>query len=352
MSQDKTPNDGPWALHDRDFLPFHPQASHVSPEFRDGWNACYKVAAAHLERTGQSSERAMAKAAAEKLDKAMCRNGGDVMTLVSKALEILDGDKPPPECTGQSVTNEAALGIDQEKQMLELIQQRDHREEIIDALCDAVLGEGRTEWSSGYYFEDAVAEVLERMEEVDARAECRAAATPPEAEQAEAARKAPASVPSGYALVPLEPTEAMLTAAARASMQHLLDCINDPAKADQLGSEENVRKTHASRYRSMLAAALSAGTYLQPEDLAALQRFNETAQDDGSYDISKYHARRLAEFGVLTSAVGGRYSITAFGRLCLGEDHSRLPLETVEECNARLGAEHSAALAAQPRSTT
>jgi hypothetical protein len=69
----------------------------------------------------------------------------------------------------------------------------------------------------------------------------------------------------GWQLVPKEPTEEMLTAASHASMQHLLDCINDPAKADALGSEENIRKTYANRYQSMLAAAPPV-----TEDLSAL----------------------------------------------------------------------------------
>ena len=42
---------------------------------------------------------------------------------------------------------------------LQLIDQRDHREEIINQLCDAVLGDDRHEWSSDYHFEDAVEEV-------------------------------------------------------------------------------------------------------------------------------------------------------------------------------------------------
>lgn len=29
-----------------EFLPYHPQASHVRPEYRDGWNACYRAALA------------------------------------------------------------------------------------------------------------------------------------------------------------------------------------------------------------------------------------------------------------------------------------------------------------------
>lgn len=32
-----------WKLGD-EFLPFHPQASHVPPDYRDGWNRCYFMA--------------------------------------------------------------------------------------------------------------------------------------------------------------------------------------------------------------------------------------------------------------------------------------------------------------------
>lgn len=39
------------------------------------------------------------------------------------------------------------------------IKERDHAEKIIDKLCDAVLGAERAEWSSGYFFEDAVDDV-------------------------------------------------------------------------------------------------------------------------------------------------------------------------------------------------
>jgi hypothetical protein len=57
----------------------------------------------------------------------------------------------------------------------EEICNRDHREEIIDALCDAVLGEDRTEWSSQYYFEDAVSDVHEHMYALEQQAEARTA---------------------------------------------------------------------------------------------------------------------------------------------------------------------------------
>lgn len=52
---------------------------------------------------------------------------------------------------------------EQGRQIDQLIKERDHRDEIIDKLCDAVLGPDRYEWSSQYFFEDAVREVEERM---------------------------------------------------------------------------------------------------------------------------------------------------------------------------------------------
>lgn len=73
------------------------------------------------------------------------------------------------------------------------------------------------------------------------------------------ARPVPAqAVPDKWMLVPVEPTDEMLTAAARASMQHLIDCIHDPKRAKEVGSEEMCKRTHASRYRSMIAAAPEA----------------------------------------------------------------------------------------------
>ena len=80
-----------------------------------------------------------------------------------------------------------------EKEILEVIAQRDHRDEIIDALCESVLGENQREWSSAYYFEDAVTDVQERIAELEARAECResntsAAPVVPEGDKLDAAR--------------------------------------------------------------------------------------------------------------------------------------------------------------------
>jgi hypothetical protein len=35
-----------------EFLPFHPQASHVEPAYRDGWNACYQASIKAALRAG------------------------------------------------------------------------------------------------------------------------------------------------------------------------------------------------------------------------------------------------------------------------------------------------------------
>jgi hypothetical protein len=40
-----------WKTGD-ELLPFHPDASHVSPDFRDGWNACYAVGSMNLKPSG------------------------------------------------------------------------------------------------------------------------------------------------------------------------------------------------------------------------------------------------------------------------------------------------------------
>jgi hypothetical protein len=60
-------------------------------------------------------------------------------------------------------------------------------------------------------------------------------------------------------------------------------------------------------------AAPAVDAWLQPDDMAALQRFHETAEDDESYDIGKEAVARLCAFGCLQSHSFGRYSTTDFG---------------------------------------
>lgn len=83
---------------------------------------------------------------------------------------------------------------------------------------------------------------------------------------------------------------------------------------------------------------------LNAEDIAALERFNETADDDESYDLPKVSIQRLSELGALRNHGFGRYSITSFGRFVLGDRMTTLPLETAQECNDRLSREHRASI--------
>lgn len=90
-------------------------------------------------------------------------------------------------------------------------------------------------------------------------------------------------------------------------------------------------------------AALADG-WLNPEDMAALQRVDGMFQDGEGYDVPAPQMKRLAALGVLRHHSAGRYSITTFGQVVLGVECFRKPLETVDECNARLGREHRSKL--------
>lgn len=44
-----------------EFLPFHHQASHVTPDWRDGWNACYQAAIASRDPLYRATSKLMAQ---------------------------------------------------------------------------------------------------------------------------------------------------------------------------------------------------------------------------------------------------------------------------------------------------
>ncbi len=96
-------------------------------------------------------------------------------------------------------------------------------------------------------------------------------------------------------------------------------------------------KKWLGRYFELLAQAAPAApavdAWLQPDDMAALQRFHETAEDDESYDIGKEAVARLCAFGCLQSHSFGRYSTTDFGDYLLGACASArtLPFATATE---------------------
>ena len=92
----------------------------------------------------------------------------EAMKLALEALKQIDEAMPFPVAKlAQAALREALAEQpaqqEQDRQIDQLIQERDHRDKIIDKLCDAVLGPDRYEWSSQYFFEDAVREVEERI---------------------------------------------------------------------------------------------------------------------------------------------------------------------------------------------
>lgn len=118
-----------------------------------------------------------------------------------------------------------------EAEVLEILKERDDRQHVIDEILTRVLGYDRPEWSSGYGYRDAIEEVEDRMAEL----------TKPATPQA-------AQVPEGYALVPVEPTEAMLDV-----MHECVRILCNPAKKS--ASIRNDREVWAA----MLAAAQAQG---------------------------------------------------------------------------------------------
>jgi hypothetical protein len=76
--------------------------------------------------------------------------------------------------------------------------------------------------------------------------------------------------------------------------------------------------------------------WLQTCDMAALERFAETTDDDESYDLGKDAAKRLARFGCLQSHGFGKYSLTDFGHYILNDwDFAReLPFKSQAERDA------------------
>lgn len=72
-------------------------------------------------------------------------------------------------CTAGADAIEAlqARVVELDRSETQLIQERDEREEVINALCDAVLGTDRYEWSSMYSFDDAVEEVAVKTAVLD-----------------------------------------------------------------------------------------------------------------------------------------------------------------------------------------
>jgi hypothetical protein len=81
------------------------------------------------------------------------------------------------------------------------------------------------------------------------------------------------------------------------------------------------------------AAAAPLSDPLQPQDLADLERLDDLFSDGEGWDLPKERMQRLAELGVIRRTTRDHYSITSFGRYCLGRADFPFPLKTVEEFN-------------------
>lgn len=53
---------GPWKSSDVELLPYHPSASHIPPDYRDGWNDCFL-------RMEEATKAAIAAARAEERER-------------------------------------------------------------------------------------------------------------------------------------------------------------------------------------------------------------------------------------------------------------------------------------------
>jgi hypothetical protein len=81
---------------------------------------------------------------------------------------------------------------------------------------------------------------------------------------------------------------------------------------------------------SVALAQPVSGWRITEAALAALRRFDETCEDDQSYDVPKDTMKQLARIGVVYSAGFGRYGVTDFGRSVLD-----LPPAPTGEPNAK-----------------
>lgn len=95
---------------------------------------------------------------------------------------------------------------------------------------------------------------------------------------------------------------------------------DDVAKLDGLRKQwdEAVRVDRQAALQQMVEAGQEQNTpLLNSDELAALRRFDECAQDGEGYDVPKEMMQRLAEIGVVQRRSGAYYQVTAFGQRVL-----------------------------------
>ncbi|MEX5385587.1 hypothetical protein WCE10_21370, partial [Cronobacter muytjensii] len=142
---------------------------------------------------------------------------------------------------------------------------------------------------------------------------------------------------------------------ARQCMETATRALAAPAAAQEGAGEVDAKDAGALEIacavNKKLGDALLGRSYLLPDDLAALKRFEECASDfdSGGHDVPKPAMARLREIGVVQSIGFGRHQTTAFGDYVLERtagEPVNLPLMTLAERNA------AAAIVAQPKDTT
>lgn len=141
----------------------------------------------------------------------------------------------------------------------------------------------------------------------------------------------------GYAAAPAAPAEAQRLAQFLQDRQTCLGSSRASAGKYNQQSWDDYERAWTMLLGMAVPAAPAVDAWLQPDDMAALQRFHETAEDDESYDIGKEAVARLCAFGCLQSHSFGRYSTTDFGDYLLDTwaGARTLPFTTAAEREAR-----------------
>ena len=113
--------------------------------------------------------------------------------------------------------------------------------------------------------------------------------------------------------------EAIRNAAVRAGILRESAALTGPMLmllCDDLASmtkQDRCAVNHHNRCTTVVVPGLDEA------ERSALARFNETINDDGTYDISKAMIHRLADKGAVRHLSAGKYQITQAGCAMLGE---------------------------------
>lgn len=151
---------------------------------------------------------------------------------------------------------------------------------------------------------------------------------------------------SALAAAPQAPAAPALGRSAAQAVQALQEMWDDLHKSGSPRVNARAMRYYSDALSTVESALLAApaapavDAWLQPDDMAALQRFHETAEDDESYDIGKEAVARLCAFGCLQSHSFGRYSTTDFGDYLLDTwaGARTLPFTTAAERAAQAAA--------------